>query len=207
MSRSLFALLPVLTVATGFAVASHSGPRPGRAPAPAANRVPVVVELFTSEGCSSCPSADAALRELETAQSVPGVEVIALGQHVDYWNRLGWKDPFSSAQFTERQRWYAVGLQRGQLHPAGRGEAAATSLWAASRQHAGRNASPKPPSAPRATVLLTGPHRRWPARAGKSGLPAGTKAAEVDLGPHRNRLVEPGGPGRKFGPPAAPRGP
>jgi hypothetical protein len=76
----------------------------------------VVVELFTSEGCSDCPAADALLDALVATQPIAGVEIIGLGQHVDYWDRLGWKDRFSSAALTNRQQVYQTRFNTSSIY-------------------------------------------------------------------------------------------
>lgn len=81
------------------------------APAKTDKKTPVLVELFTSEGCSSCPPADKNLAFFEREQPFAQAEVIALELHVDYWNSLGWKDEFSSAIFSRRQQLYSEALK------------------------------------------------------------------------------------------------
>jgi hypothetical protein len=115
--------------------------------------IPVIVELFTSEGCSSCPPADALLVRLEGEQSVAGAQIVALEEHVDYWDDLGWRDPFSSNEFTERQRHYAESFHHGgpytpQMVVDGRFE------FVGSRSDQARKAIASSATAPRAIMTV-----------------------------------------------------
>lgn len=76
-------------------------------------KTPVLVELFTSQGCPSCPAADKILSDLETTQPIAGAEIIALAWHVDYWDGFGWKDEFASPVFSQRQVVYSRSLNIG----------------------------------------------------------------------------------------------
>ena len=94
----VLSILSLAVVAAGCSSSARGAPAPWR-------RV-VLVELYTSQGCSSCPPADAFVRELPRL-GFGRDRVVPLTFHVDYWDRLGWKDPFSSRAFTDRQEWYA----------------------------------------------------------------------------------------------------
>jgi len=99
----LCATLFIAATANGF-VLKLSGQ--AASPSGAAQRVPVLVELFTSEGCSDCPPADALLAKLDAAQPISGAQAIVLSEHVTYWNHQGWSDPFSLEAMTQRQEDY-----------------------------------------------------------------------------------------------------
>jgi hypothetical protein len=95
--RAISIILLVFSLGRGLATAAEVDTESGRSP--------VLVELFTAEGCSSCPPADAFLMQLDSLQPIPGVQLIVLSEHMDYWNN-SWPDPFASSQLTARQANY-----------------------------------------------------------------------------------------------------
>ena len=125
------------------------GPAPSRVEGP----IPVIVELFTSEGCSDCPAADTLLDTLIATQPIAGAQIIGLGQHVDYWDRLGWKDRFSSAALTSRQQVYQTRFRTESIYTPqmvvdGRAE------FVGSDGNAARKAIEKTLTAPHGTVTI-----------------------------------------------------
>jgi hypothetical protein len=104
-----------LLLALTLAVATFTGTRLPASTTNPMKPVPVLVELYTSEGCSSCPPADAFLQMLDQ-QPVAGAEMIVLSEHVDYWNQIGWKDPFSSSFYSDRQGAYGRRFGLGSVY-------------------------------------------------------------------------------------------
>lgn len=152
---SLVVVLALLLSLKLGGTATQTEPSPERAGISnvAAASPAVLVELFTSEGCSSCPPADKLLADLDHTQPIQGTQVIALSEHVDYWNRLGWKDPFSSAEFSQRQIAYAEALgiedyYTPQMIVDGRAE------FVGSNRAAALEAIAKAASSPKATISL-----------------------------------------------------
>jgi hypothetical protein len=180
----------------------------GDAQQPREAKAAVLVELFTSEGCSSCPPADRWLIELQERQPVAGVEVISLGEHVDYWDGLGWRDRFSSAELTGRQRDYSLHFGQNRIYTpqmvvdgaeefvgSDKREAREAIQRAASRAKAlvriARDSTPGDAASARWTIHVDGLPPKAPARADvyvavtESGL-----ANEVNNGENRGRRLQ-----------------
>ena len=152
----------------------------------AGTSTPVLVELFTSEGCSSCPPADTLLQELQKDQPISGAHIIALGEHVDYWDRNGWKDPYSSAAFSARQSEYAQSFKNNQVYTPqmvvdGKAE------FVGSDRNAAQAAISHATKLPKVTVTIT--QTGDSVSVSVAALPKGTRTSDVYAAVAENNLT------------------
>ena len=106
ISADLFLIFAAAAAMSVANLQDHGGPAAPATTAAVGKPKVVLVELFTSEGCSSCPPADALLRKVNGTQTSAGQLIVGISEHVTYWNSLGWADPFSSTIYTDRQNGY-----------------------------------------------------------------------------------------------------
>lgn len=184
MKPTLITLLAAGALA-GAALTARTATHPVQAaPAPisgsASGRMPVIVELFTSEGCSSCPPADALLSRLARTQPVAGADVIALGEHVDYWDHGGWADRFSSHKLTVRQNDYANSFRKDTVYTPQMIVDGQTQ-FVGSDEDAAREAIARAARRPKAHVTLTRAGDALSVRVDHVPPSAGGDTAEVAL--------------------------
>jgi hypothetical protein len=158
-TRWSLAVIPLALLCFGWTVGHSTDSRPELLQSASGHNanphaVPVVVELFTSEGCSSCPPADALLAKLEAEQPIANTQIIALEEHVDYWNNGGWMDPFSGREWTIRQEEYA-GVLKNQNPYTPQIVVDGHTEFVGNREDAAREAIQKAAAQPKAHVMLS----------------------------------------------------
>ncbi len=197
------AVFPVLALGAAWALTAAKGATAGTSPEA---RTPVLVELFTSEGCSSCPPADELLANLAKSQPVAGALVIPLSEHVDYWNHLGWSDPYSSRLFSERQSAYAAAFRNSGVYTPQAVVDGGVEL-VGSDQSKMQSAIASAAREPKLHVVVTRAARFVAARAGRA-LAVGSEGPG-SAGPARDRGERspvPGEQGRELRPAPVPYG-
>lgn len=187
MRRAIGVLLMALAAVVCVILAKGYADAPGaKPPLHPEVRNPVVVELFTSEGCSDCPPAESLLSRLEQQQSVLNAQVIALEEHVDYFNNLGWADRFSSWDWTARQYAYMLAMNGDsaftpQMIVDGREAFVGSHAWQAKRAIARAASTEKVRVSVAPSAVASDGTQQWFVKVGRLGGVSAADTPEVWL--------------------------